>query len=89
VDVPPYDWPPVPPAPLPPFALPEFVGLLPMPYTVLPETVPVSVLLAWIVEDVLLKALSNVPLEPLFSAAERAALALFSPEVVVPPLSDV
>jgi hypothetical protein len=45
---------------------------------VLPETVPLSVLLAVAVE--VLKALLNVPVEPLLSAADRSPAALAAPE---------
>lgn len=45
---------------------------------VLPETVPLSVLLAVAVE--VLKALLKVPVEPLLSAADRSPAALAAPE---------
>ena len=52
-----------------------------MPETVLPVTTPLRLLLA--VAVITLKALVNVPVEPLLSAADRAALASASPVVAV------
>src|SRR5690606_40280639 len=67
-----------PPAPAPPVAEPVLVAQLPMLLTALPDTVPFSALLATAV--VTLKALLKVPVEPLFNAAERAALAPAAPD---------
>jgi hypothetical protein len=49
-------------------------------------TVPLRLLLA--VAVVTLKALLNVPVEPLLSAAERAALAAAAPDLLLRLLSD-
>ena len=59
-------------------AEPEFQAWLPRLVIVLPETVPLSALLAVAVE--VLKALLNVPVEPLFNAADRSPPALAAPE---------
>jgi hypothetical protein len=59
-------------------AEPEFQAWLPKWVMVLPETVPLSVLLAVALE--VLKALLKVPVEPLLSAADRSPAALEAPE---------
>ena len=59
-------------------AEPEFQAWLPKLVMVLPETVPLSVLLAVALE--VLKALLKVPVEPLLSAADRSPAALEAPE---------
>ena len=72
--------------PFPPLALPIFQALLPRLDTALPLTVPLRLLVAVALET--LNALSNEPVEPLFSATERWALALAAPERLFILLSE-
>src|SRR5450830_812899 len=83
VAVPPVAAPPTPPVAVPPLALPELLATLPMFCTVLPDTVPVSALVAVAVDVLKELARLEVAVAPLLAAAEPAAVACAWPRLLL------